>query len=110
MKESLTQKIRKIEYAKDVLSDLEEVWFHISEDSEHYANKVILEINKKFEYLLKFPQTGKMRNELFLGLRSFPSGKYLIFYQETDFGIEIVRVIHGARDIEQAFEEMIPGK
>lgn len=34
------------------------------------------------------------------GLRSFPVGKYLIFYRLIDGGLEIVRVLHGARDIE----------
>jgi toxin ParE1/3/4 len=51
-----------------------------------------------------------MRNDLIVGLRSFPNGKYLIFYQETANGIEIVRVVHSARDIEQLFNEMIPEK
>lgn len=81
---------------------------NIAEDNETYANKVVSQIIKNFPRLLSFPKIGKERNELFLGLRSFPSGKYLILYQETDFGIEIVRVVHGSRDIEQVFEDMIP--
>lgn len=31
-------------------------------------------------------------------------GDYLIFYRPVDRGIEVVRVIHGARDIEALFE------
>ncbi len=45
---------------------------------------------------------------MLLGLRSMTIGKFITFYQETDFGIEIVRVIHSSRNIEQIFDEMIP--
>lgn len=108
MSEFLPKPSDKIEYSDRSLADLEEIWFHIAEDNEAYANKVVSQIIKNFPRLLSFPKIGKERNELFLGLRSFPSGKYLIFYQETDFGIEIVRVVHGSRDIEQVFEDIIP--
>jgi toxin ParE1/3/4 len=47
---------------------------------------------------------GRERKDLAPGLRSFPVTKYLIFYYCTEDIIEIVRVIHGARDIEAFFE------
>jgi toxin ParE1/3/4 len=108
MKESL--QLNQVEYSKHALSDLESIWAYIALDSETQANKLMIGFAKKFKRLLNFPQLGKRRNDLIVGLRSFPIGKYLIFYQETTNGIEIVRVIHGARDIEQSFEEMIPEK
>jgi toxin ParE1/3/4 len=43
---------------------------------------------------------GRERNDIAPGLRSFPVGKYLIFYRLIDEGLEIVRVLHGARNIE----------
>ena len=35
--------------------------------------------------------------------------KYLVFYRASDFGVEIIRVIHGARDVEAilGYEEEI---
>ncbi len=41
--------------------------------------------------------------ELLPGLLSFPFGRYMIFYLSIPGGIEIVRVLHGARDIERLF-------
>jgi toxin ParE1/3/4 len=108
MKESL--QLNQVEYSKRALSDLESIWAYIAVDSETQANRLMIGFAKKFRSLLNSPRLGKMRNDLIVGLRSFPNGKYLIFYQETVNGIEIVRVIHGARDIEQVFEEMIPEK
>jgi toxin ParE1/3/4 len=37
-------------------------------------------------------------------LRCHPAGNYVIYYREMKNGIEIVRVLHGARDVSRAFE------
>jgi len=108
MSELISQKPPRIEFAERALSDLEEIWFYFSETSENTADKILKQITAKFPKLLNFPEMGKERNELLIGLRSFPTGKFIIFYQETDFGIEIVRVVHSSRDINQIFDEMIP--
>jgi len=46
---------------------------------------------------------GKSRDELAAGLRSFPIGQYIIFYQPVPGGVDIVRVLHGARDLDAIF-------
>ena len=48
---------------------------------------------------------GRMRDDLQPDLRSFAAGSYLIFYRPIDDGIEVVRVLHGARDIERAVSD-----
>jgi toxin ParE1/3/4 len=50
------------------------------------------------------PKIGRTRDELSSGLRSFPAARYIIFYRENRDGIEIVRVLHGARDFPPLFE------
>ena len=44
------------------------------------------------------PGMGTARPEVDLTLRLFPVGNYLIFYRHTEFDVEIVRVLHGARN------------
>jgi plasmid stabilization system protein ParE len=44
------------------------------------------------------------REELAPNLRSSHVGKYIIFYRPEDEGIEVIRVIHGHRDIPKLFE------
>ena len=46
---------------------------------------------------------GRRREELAPGLRSILQGSYVIFYRLTEERIEIVRVLHVARDIDQQF-------
>jgi toxin ParE1/3/4 len=42
---------------------------------------------------------GRARDDLAPGLRSVVAGKYLVFFRASDAAIEVLRVIHGARDI-----------
>jgi toxin ParE1/3/4 len=49
------------------------------------------------------PHLGKSVEELAPRLRFMPLGNYLIFYRPLPDGIEIVRLLHGARDITAAF-------
>lgn len=63
-----------------------------------------------YDVLLALPQMGRVRNfgkpEL-EGLRMLPIPKFenhLIFYHATSKGLEIVRVLHGARDLPPLFE------
>lgn len=98
----------KLEFSSESLSDLEDIWLHFSIDGEEKADKVLKQITDKFSKLLVLPKIGKERNDLFIGLRSFLTGKYIIFYQEIEKGIEIVRGLHTSRNIEQIFDEMIP--
>lgn len=66
-----------------------------------------------FRKLAAMPGIGRNRPELGEGIRSFPSGNYVIFYRTVEGGIEIMRVLHGARDIEKIFAqdtEFTPGE
>jgi toxin ParE1/3/4 len=43
------------------------------------------------------------REELAASLRSFPFGRYVIYYVPIEDGIDVVRVLHSARDIDTIF-------
>lgn len=42
---------------------------------------------------------GRTREELSPRLRSWVIGRYVIFYRPMEAGIEIVRILQGARDL-----------
>ena len=83
--------------------DLDEIWQYIAVESEITADKVIAEIIQRFPLLTEFPEMGRERTELAPFMRSFSVGRYIIFYRPGNLGIAIVRVLHGARDIEHFF-------
>ena len=84
--------------------DLLEIWSYIADDSEANADGFIDKIYETMELLARQPGFGRRRDELALGIQSFLVGRYIIFYRVVAGAIEIVRVLHGARDIENIFE------
>jgi len=84
-------------------SDLIEIWDYIAEDSEARADAFIDSIDKKFRTLSQRPGIGRLRDELAVDLRSFPVGRYIIFYRHLSNGVDIVRVLHSARDLNSDF-------
>ena len=79
--------------------DLAEIWSYIADDSEAAADRFLDALEVKFALLATQPRMGRQRDELRADLRSFPAGRYVIFYLANADGIELVRVLHGARDI-----------
>ena len=86
------------------LADLVEIWAYIAEDSIRQADAFAGRIDQQFRMLARQPNLGRERPELLEGLRSIPIGSYLIFYTPRPRGIEVVRVLHGARDLTLFFE------
>jgi len=86
------------------LQDLAQIWAYIADDSPANADDFAALIDSKFQALARQPGMGRARVELGAGLRSFVVGHYVIFYLPLRDGIDIVRVIHGARDLEAVFQ------
>ena len=45
------------------------------------------------------PRMGPARPEVGTNIRSFAIGRYVVYYQPVDGGVEVVRVLHSARDV-----------
>ena len=82
-------------------SDLEEIATYISEQSVEIALRFVQELREKCESLADAPRGYPLvpRHE-HLGIRRRPYGNYLIFYRVRPDVIEVVHVLHGARDYE----------
>lgn len=63
----------------------------------------------KFDSLAATPGLGRVRSELSPWLRILPVGNYLVIYQPIETGVEIVRVLHGARDLDALFNDPADG-
>ena len=93
--------IMKLSHATD---DLAEIWDYIADDSETQADLFIDTIDRKLQLLAEQPNLGRSRGELAENIRSFPIGRYVIFYVAMPSCIQVVRVLHGARDLAPIFE------
>lgn len=84
-------------------SDLAEIWDYIADDNETQADTFVDLFDQKFQELARHPNMGRSRDELEEDLRSFPVGRYVIFYRAIPEGVEIIRVLHGSRDLHAIF-------
>jgi toxin ParE1/3/4 len=85
--------------------DLADIWEYISRDNEDAATSLLQLIYRQCVALAAMPGLGKTRDsELGKGLRSYPVGRYVIYFRMCDTKLELVRVIHGARDLTEVFE------
>lgn len=81
--------------------DLDEIWWYIAQNNPKNADNFLDFILKQCLFLAQPPYSGKKRDELLQDLRSFPVRNYVIFYFPLKNGVEIVRVMHGSRDIDK---------
>lgn len=85
-------------------ADILDIWGHIAEDSVDQADRWVDGLDGKLRLIATQPQMGRSRRELAPDLRSFPFGRYVIFYAPLADGIDVVRVLHSARDIDAILE------
>lgn len=95
-----------------VIRDLIELATYIAEDNMDASDRFLSAAEETFKQLAKMPKMGKLcqfshpnlidvRQQAIKGFR-----RYLIFYRIMDSGVEILRVIHGTRDIEDIFDNV----
>lgn len=78
-------------------SDILSIWEYIAEDSIVAADGIVDRCTEIFELLSANPRAGRKQDQYRVGLRSFATGRYVIFYKNVPNGIEVYRVLHGAR-------------
>lgn len=94
----------KVVYATDAKADLVEIGGYIALDSERQAEAFIEKLREKARQAARMPRIYKTRGDLLPGLRSAGLGKYLILFRIVPNGIEVLHIVHGARDLSRLFE------
>jgi toxin ParE1/3/4 len=79
--------------------DVREIVDYLLEHSEPAADRFTADLEAACHLLPSQPRMGRDRADLAPGVRSVVVGKYLVFFRASDTTIEVLRVIHGARDI-----------
>jgi toxin ParE1/3/4 len=93
-------------------ADLIEHFAFIARDKLEPAERFLRVVEATFEVLARMPGIGRLwesANPRLSDVRVYPLPRrfrnYLVFYRTTRDGIEILRVIHGARDLGAAMQE-----
>ncbi len=92
--------MKRFKLAPEAARDIREIWAYIAKDSIKAARRVRMEIVDACQRIARNPRVGHSREDLTdKPVLFWPVGSYLIIYNPARKPVEIVRVLHAARDV-----------
>lgn len=86
--------------------DVQLIWNHIAKDNLDAADKVKQEFRRVMEQLAQMPGMGHRRSDVQdPRFRFWAVYSYLIAYYPDTHPLQIVRVVHGSRDVKRLFRK-----
>jgi toxin ParE1/3/4 len=95
----------QVEFTRASESDLEEIGDRIAELSPRRAVTFVRELRRRSEQIALFPKAGAPRPQWGADIRIAVHGKYVIVHRSRDEMVQILRIVHGARDLDALFTE-----
>ncbi|MGZ6031804.1 MAG: type II toxin-antitoxin system RelE/ParE family toxin [Isosphaeraceae bacterium] len=86
-------------------ADLEAILDELESKSPPAAERFAARVDRKCLALGRNPELARARDEFLLGLRSTPVGKYVLFYRLRGEVVEVLRILHGRRDLGRILKE-----
>jgi toxin ParE1/3/4 len=80
-------------------ADLIDIWTWIAARDEAVAIRVVDTITERCEQLADFPEMGPPRTEIAPDVRAPVTECWLVLYRIVAAGVQIVRIVDGARDL-----------
>jgi len=87
--------------------DLLAIWAYIATDNVAAADRVLDTLDARMQRLADHPLLGPARLDIAPDLRYLVSDNYLILYRILPDAVEIVRILHGARNLNAIFTDNI---
>jgi len=95
---------RPIIWSPTARIDLSQIWdYYAKLAGRNRADKIVREIERASRLIEDHPFGGRPRDEVRPGLRSISVAPYVIFYRVRNDVPEIVRILHGRRDLDEIF-------
>lgn len=90
----------KVYWTDTARGHLEGIYAYIAQDSREYARRVVDHLTRRSEQIAKFPFSGRRVPEHDVEpIREVIEGPYRIIYIIGQDRIDVLAVIHGARDL-----------
>lgn len=99
----MTAKTFKVLVSPRAERDLKEAWHEIAQHDVVAADAFLDQIRETVDALTLMPRRGVARPDLLRGLRMLVLGKRLLFFRISGQTVQVVRVLHGARDLTRLF-------
>lgn len=102
--------MKLVRFSNLARDDLDEIWLSIASDNMDAADRFVDELHELLQKLLDFPAMGAERDDILPSVRSFPYGRnYLVFYRSMPYGIAVLRIVYGGRDLQALEYPLTPG-
>jgi toxin ParE1/3/4 len=98
--------MRRFCLTPEAVADLDEILEYYADKSPAYAERLVAQIEKRCRLLAHSPMMGTPRERFGPGVRTSAVAPYVIYFRPDDDGVQILRIFHGARDIDAG---MMPG-
>jgi toxin ParE1/3/4 len=100
--------VRSLRYSPKAKDDLTSIAIYIATDNPQRAYSFVDEIEQRCQLIAKFPKAARRVNSIAGVVRVVSFKRYLVFYQDSHDAIDVLRVLHSARDIDSILED--PGE
>ena len=94
----------RVQRSERAQQDLEEILDYLDRQGLQTADRFAARFEETCDLHASRPQLGETATEYAPNLRHFTVWNYAVFYRPLDDGIELIRIIHGSRDIPKLFE------
>jgi toxin ParE1/3/4 len=98
----MTNQVRRTRLAR---LDFADIFRTIARTNPVTARRFVSKIERECDRHACFPLTGEARDDLGPDLRVFSVSSYVVIYRPIEDGIEVIRIVHGARDLPGLFAE-----
>lgn len=97
---------RGVSFTEAAETDLDEIWEYVAERSIDAADRILAEVHSTCVLLAQNPGIGHAREDLTERPLKFISAfSYLIVYDPETSPLQIIAVLHGARDVESLMKD-----
>lgn len=86
-------------------ADLDSILDQLDRTNPEAARRYAVAFREKSEALARFPEMGRLRPEIALDLRSTLVNPYVLFYRVQGDEVQILRILHGRRDLRRIMRE-----
>lgn len=96
----------KVHWTDNAIQNLIAIYDYISQDSPFYAQKMVDRLTRRSQQIAAFPRSGRRVPEYRDDdLREIIEGPYRLIYRIKSEQLDVIAVIHGARQLPTELDE-----
>ena len=93
----------RVELTQPAHDDLQDIWAYIARGNVQAADHLVDRIHELCSLYASQSEAGTRADDFGQGLRYFSVGHYVVFFRHEPDSLLVIRVLHGARHIEDLF-------